>query len=158
MFSRVLSFFEISTCNRLCFQRYTVNLPPVAASHSTNGPFSIIKEQLQPQILLNLLYFSRTGGVAARIYRIINYNTPLVSGMYKLKNSLLFDDTNPSHPFLLWYCHCFTGALEAIHYVKGTVFISQHLLQASIIVSSLWLIRGNLNRVYLRKAIAPLLL
>ena len=76
---------------------------------------------------------------------VINYDTSLVSGIYKLKDGLLFDDINSSHPFLLWYCHYFTGALEAIHYVKGTVFISQHLLQASIIVSSLWLIRENLD-------------
>ena len=68
VFSRVLSFFEISTCNRLCFQRYRVNLPPVAAINSTNGLFSIMKEQLQPQILSNLLYFFRTGGVVARRY------------------------------------------------------------------------------------------
>ena len=68
VFSRVLSFFEISTCNRLCFQRYRVNLPPVAAIHSTNGPFSIIKEQLQLQILSNLQYVFRTGGVVARRY------------------------------------------------------------------------------------------
>ena len=68
VFPRVLSFFEISTCNRLCFQRYRVNLPPVAAIHSTNGPFSIIKEQLQSQILSNLQYFFRTGGVVARRY------------------------------------------------------------------------------------------
>ena len=33
-----------------------------------NGSFSIIKEHLQPQILSNLLYFFRTGGVAARRY------------------------------------------------------------------------------------------
>ena len=46
VFSRVLSFFEISTCIRLCFQRWRVNSPPVAAIHSTNGRFSIIKEQL----------------------------------------------------------------------------------------------------------------
>ena len=75
----------------------------------------------------------------------IKNNTSLVSGMYKLKDSLLFDDTNSSHSFLLWYSHCFMGACNAIHYVKGTVFILQHLLQASIIVSSLWLIRGNLK-------------
>ena len=68
VFPRVLSFFEISTCNRLCFQRYRVNLPPVAAIHSTNGSFSIIKEQLQPQILSNLPYFFRTGGDVARRY------------------------------------------------------------------------------------------
>ena len=56
-FSRVLSFFEISTCNRLCFQRYRVNLLPVEAIDSTNGPFSIIKKQLQPQILSNFKSF-----------------------------------------------------------------------------------------------------
>ena len=65
--------------------------------------------------------------------------------MYKLKDSLLFEDINSSHRFLLWYCHYFKGALEAIHYVKGTVFISQHLLQPSIIASGLWLIRENLE-------------
>ena len=58
VFSRVLSFFEINTCNRLCFRRYRVNLPPVEAIHSTNGSFSIIKEQLQPQILSNYSIFS----------------------------------------------------------------------------------------------------
>ena len=57
----------------------------------------------------------------------------------------LFDDTYFSHSFLLWYCHCFTGASKAIHYVKVTVFILRHLLQASIIVSSLRLIRGKLK-------------
>ena len=69
VFPRVLSFFEISTCNRLCFQRYRVNLPPVAAIHSTSGPFSIIKEQLQSQILSNLQYFFRTEGAVARRYQ-----------------------------------------------------------------------------------------
>ena len=68
-----------------------------------------------------------------------------ISGMCKLKDSLLFNDINFSHPFLLWCCHYFTGALEAFPYVKGTVFISQHLLQPSIIVCSLWLIRENLK-------------
>ena len=68
VFPIVLSFFEISSCNRLCFQRYRVNLLPVASIHSTNGPFSIIKEQSQPQILSNLLYLFRTGGVVARRY------------------------------------------------------------------------------------------
>ena len=65
--------------------------------------------------------------------------------MYEWKDSLLFDDINPSHLFLPWYSHCFTGALEATRYVKDTVFILQHLLQACIIVSRLWLIRGNLT-------------
>ena len=57
-FSRVLSFFEISTWNS----------SPVAAIHSMNGPFSIIKEQFQPHILSNLLYFFRTGGVAPKTH------------------------------------------------------------------------------------------
>ena len=76
---------------------------------------------------------------------VINYDISSILGMYKLKASLLFDDINFSHPFLLRYCHYFKGALEAIHYVKGTVLISQHLLQPSIIVCNLWLIRENLK-------------
>ena len=35
----------LSTCNHLCFQRYRVNSPPVAAIHSTIGPLSNIKKQ-----------------------------------------------------------------------------------------------------------------
>ena len=54
---------------------------------------------------------------------------------------------NSSHTFLLWYC--FKGVLEAIHYAKVTVLISQHLLQASIIASSLSLIRKKLEILYL---------
>ena len=67
VFSRVLPFFEISTCNRLCFQRYEVNLPPVAATHSTNGSFSIIKEQLQSQAISNLLYFQKRSSCSKAI-------------------------------------------------------------------------------------------
>ena len=67
-FSRVLFFFEIKICNRLCFERYRVNFPTVAAIHSTNCPFSIIREKLKPQILSNLLYFFKTGRVVARRY------------------------------------------------------------------------------------------
>ena len=37
------------------------------------------------------------------------------------------------------------GAIGAIYYVKGTIFILQHSLKVSIIVSSLWLIGGNLK-------------
>ena len=37
------------------------------------------------------------------------------------------------------------GALEAIHYVKGIVLISQHLLQPFITTSGLWLIQENLK-------------
>ena len=76
---------------------------------------------------------------------IINYNISLVLGMYILKDSLLFEDINCSHPFFLCCCHCFTEALKAIHYVKGTVFISQHLLQSFITTTGLWMIRENLK-------------
>ena len=69
----------------------------------------------------------------------------MVSDMYILKDSLLFDKINSSHSFLLWYYHYFTGALEAIHYVKGTVFVSQHLLEASIKVSRQLLIGENVK-------------
>ena len=53
------------------------------------------------------------------------------------------------------------GALEAVHCIKDTVFISQHLLQSSIITSGLWLIQENLKGtvfVCLKKTIGALLL
>ena len=45
----------------------------------------------------------------------------------------------------LFYLPLFPGALEGIHYVKGTVFISHYLLQPSIKASCLWLIQKNLK-------------
>ena len=53
VFSRLLCFFEIRI--------------PVADIHSINDPFSIIKEQLQPRILVNLMGFCRTGISARRV-------------------------------------------------------------------------------------------
>ena len=41
--------------------------------------------------------------------------------------------------------HYFTGVLEAIPYVKCTVFIRQDLFRSSIVASGLWLIRENLK-------------
>ena len=74
---------------------------------------------------------------------VINYDTSLISGMYKLKDGLLFDEINCKSVSSI--CHYFTIALEAIYYVKSTVFISQHLSQPSIIESRLWLIGENLR-------------
>ena len=65
--------------------------------------------------------------------------------MYILKDSLLFDDINCSHPFFLCCCHYLTEALEAIHYVRSNVFISHHLVESSMITSGLWLILGHLK-------------
>ena len=71
-----------------------------------------------------------------------SHNISLVSGMYKLKYSLLLDDINLQQS-VFSICHYFTEALKEIHYVKGTVFISQDLLQTSVISSGLWLIRED---------------
>ena len=68
--------------------------------------------------------------------------------MYKLKYSLLLDDINLQQS-VFSICHYFTEALKEIHYVKGTVFISQDLLQTSVISSCLWLIREVLRVLYL---------
>ena len=79
--------------------------------------------------------------------------------MLFLKDSLLFDNTNCSQPLFLWYCHCFTGALERILFVKGSVSVSEYLLQPSILSSRLWLLQENWKStvVYLRRAFAALL-
>ena len=58
-----------------------------------------------------------------------------------MKDSLLFDDISCSNPFFYYLA----GALEAIHYVKGNVFISHHLVQSSMITSGLWLILEHLK-------------
>ena len=53
VFSRVLFFFEMSTYIQSSLFSKVLSLfaVPVAVIHSTNGSFSVIKEQLQPHIL-----------------------------------------------------------------------------------------------------------
>ena len=61
-----------------------------------------------------------------------------------MKDSLLVDDINCSNPFLLSVIIS-REYFKVMPYVKGTVFILQHLLQPSLIASGLWLIRENLK-------------
>ena len=62
--------------------------------------------------------------------------------MYKLKYSLLLHDINLQQS-VFSIGHYLTEALKEIHYVKGTLFISQDLLQTSVRSSGLWLIRED---------------
>ena len=121
LFSKVLSFFEISICNCLYFQR-RVNSPPVTAIHST---FFCYQGAVVATIS-NLLYFFWTGGVVERDIIVINYDTYLVSGMYKLKDSLVFDDIDSSH-----------------HLFYGTVIISREYLKRSVTSMALYLFRNT---------------
>ena len=71
--------------------------------------------------------------------------------------------------FVMWQHHSqpsifsmivslFHGSTWSNPHVKETVFISQHFLQPSIIISGLWLIREKVEEyVYLRKTIVALL-
>ena len=160
VFSRALSFFERSTWNCLCFRGYWINSPPVAAIHSSNVLFLLQKRSCNHIFFQIYCIFLGQEDLKQGDTIVINYNTFLVSGMYKLKYSLLLDDFNFSHPFNLWYWHYFTGTLEAIHYVQDTVFNSKRLLQPSIIYSIESVVNSRKFegcRVYLRKAIASLL-
>ena len=80
-----------------------------------NGRFSISKEKLQPRILSNLLYFFTADGVVAEDIIFINYDTSMVSGMYKSKDA----------------CYL-TRSVLAIHFFYGTVIISWQHLKRSI--------------------------
>ena len=124
VFSRVLFFFEISTCNRLCFQRFWVNLPPVAAIHKTNGPFSIIKEQLQPHILSNYCIFSRQEEFSQGYQ-----SSSMVPPWFQAS--------------INWMEACYlTTSVPAIYSFYGTLIFSlEHLSRALLL--SLWLIREN---------------
>ena len=62
--------------------------------------------------------------------------------MYKLKDSLLSDSVNCNNPFLLFVII----SPEHLNWsIMSKALCSQHLLQTSIVVSSLWLIRENLK-------------
>ena len=49
--------------------------------------------------------------------------------MYKLKDSLLFDEVNSNHIYFAYGTVIISREhFEAIHYVKDTVFILQHFI------------------------------
>ena len=140
------------------FLLLTLNKPIFAESHQINGNFSTVKEQIQPGILSNSLFFLEHELLQGDII-VTNYDTSFVSGMYILKHVCYLRTSVTAIHFL--HCHSFTVALEVIQYIKGTVFISQLLLQPSIIKIGLWFIRENLKGaycVYLRKVILFLLI
>ena len=89
-----------------------------------------ILSQIFSHCIQNFTYFLIPHGDCGKFY----FLKKMFSKSF-LKGSMWYDDINSSHLFLLWYCHYFTGALEAIHYVKGTVFIWQQLLQPSTITN-----------------------
>ena len=84
LFSKIFSYFTI----------------PVAVTHSTNGSFSITKEQLQSHIFSNLLYFPKTG-VASRRYHSNQLWYLLGFKHVWIEYTLLFEDINCNNPFAL---------------------------------------------------------
>ena len=144
--SRVLCFFGKSTCSHSFFQSHFEI--PICSHPYDDRPLFIIKEQLQPRILSNLLCFYRIG-IAARRYH--KYHKWYILGFRHayIERRLLCYDIISSHPFFLWLESLFHGSAWGNPYVKDTVFISQHLLQPSIMTSSLWLIRENLKGMFI---------
>ena len=98
----------------------------------------IIKQQLQPCILSNLLCACRAGITIAR-----NWFQACISWK---KSVIWWHHFQPSICSMIW--SLFHGSTWSDPYVKDTVFISQHLLQQSIITSGLWLIREKLKGMF----------
>ena len=133
----------------ISFFKYTELIRHSSCSHPFDQwPFFYYKRAVAGMHSFKFTVFSDQEELQQEDIIVINYNTSLVSGKYILKDSMIFDNINSSHPFFL-LLSLFQGALEAIHYPKGTVFISQYLLQSPIITSGLQLI--------LRKAVVVLL-
>ena len=129
---RVLPLFDTSTCSHPFFQIYWVN-----------SSFQ--------QAVVVMYYFKFTGfpeqkDLWQEDIPVINYKTSLVLGMYILKDSLLFDSINCSHPFFLCYCRYFTEVLEAIHH---TTYCSHDYNKWSGVDST----KFEIHCVYLRTAI-----
>ena len=119
------------------------------AMHTLIGPLFIIKEQLQPYILSNLLCFCRIGIVATRYH---NFDTSLISGMHILKEVCYILTSFPAIHFF------YDRVIISWEHLKWCMsrtlcFFSQHWLQPSIITSDLWLIREKLKGMFMRKTI-----
>ena len=80
-------------------------------------PFFVIKEQLKPRIVSNLLCFCRTEFSARNYTGVISVILihPWFQACIYWKKSLLYGDIISCHPFFLWWSHYFMGAFVAIH-------------------------------------------
>ena len=116
---------------------------PGASINWINKPFLSQKGNCSHASFSNLLCLCRTGIVVERCDKN-NYDTSLFSGMYILKEVYYMTTSIPAIHFFM-VVSLFHGSTWVDPYVKDTVFISQHLLQPSIIRSGLWLIRENLK-------------
>ena len=149
----VPSLFQDATCSDLGYcvsLKQTLAVTPFFKANSQfhcshpygDRPLFIIKEQLQPRIVSNLLCFCRTG-IVARRYRN-NFDTSLISGMHILAKVCYMMTSFPAIHFF------YNRVIISREHLKWyTVFISQHLLQPSIITSGLWLIRENMKGMFI---------
>ena len=86
--------------------------------------YSDIKEQLQPHILSNLLYFFRTEGIAARryhSYRLLSTCYLTTSATMRFFYLSLFHWCTWSDPSCQGHCVCFTARIATLHYNKRPV-------------------------------------
>ena len=122
------------------FLLLTLNKPIFAESHQINGNFSTFKEQIQPGILSNSLFFLEHELLQGDII-VTNYDTSFVSGMYILKHVCYLRTSVTAIHFLhchsftvgsTWsdpiyqgYCVYFTALITAINYKNWSVVYSR---------------------------------
>ena len=126
--------------------------------HTLIGPFLLWNSNCSHALFQICCVLAQLGlrlqGIATRYHN--DFDTSLVSGMHILKKVYYMMTSFPAIYFSI-IRSLFHGSTWSDPYDKDTLFISQHLLQQSIITSSLWLIREKTEGyVYLRKTIVAL--
>ena len=114
-----------------------------------NGPFSVMKDSCSQMLFQIYCVFFRTG-VVARRYQLPIMISPWFQAFVYIERYLYL--------MVSVAAILFSVVLSLVHvgtwshpYVKGTGFISQHLLQSSNITNGLWLIWENLKVLCLFK-------
>ena len=136
VFSR-LCFFEMNTCDHPCFQRYWVNSASSCSHPFDEWYFFYYKRAVATTRSFKFTIFFQNRRSCSKV-------TFLVSGIHKLKDSLLVDDINCSNPFLLSVIILWEHLKWSLM-PRALFFILLHLLQPSITAGGLWLIRENLK-------------
>ena len=146
VFLRVLCFFSRSTCSHPFFHRYWVNL----------------QVQLQPSIRWITLFYYKRAIAATHSFKftvflqnrnrskevlILIMIPPWFQAYVYWKKSVMWHHFQPT--ILSMIVSLFHGCTWSNPHVKETVYISQHLLQPSIITSSLWLTREKLKSMFI---------
>ena len=149
VFSRILCFFETATFHPV-FQRYWVYSQFSCSHPFDEWLFCYHKRVIAATHFFNFTVLLQNRNCSKKISYILIMILPWFKSYIYWKKSVTWRHHFRQSVFSMIVSLFYASTWSDPH-VKDFVFISQYLLQPSIITSSLWLIRENLKGMFIER-------